>query len=163
MKKLREKIGHDPIFMPAVACFIYKDGKLLLQRRTDDSKWAAHGGAMEFGEEILETLDREIMEELGVKPINPQFLKVYAGKDLHYFYPGGDEVYGVTIFYLVEEYEGDLKINPEEVSEIKWFDINGLPELRELHKPDVRPIMEVVEYLKGRGNKANYLAEEGED
>ncbi len=50
IKDIREKIGHDMIFMPAAGAILYKDGKILLQQRQDNGKWAIHGGAMELGE-----------------------------------------------------------------------------------------------------------------
>lgn len=37
--KIREKVGHDPVFMPAAACLILNNNKLLLQLRADNKKW----------------------------------------------------------------------------------------------------------------------------
>ena len=49
----------QPYLRPVVTLIIYKDGKILLQKREDNGMWALHGGGMEIGETYLETLKRE--------------------------------------------------------------------------------------------------------
>ncbi len=147
---IRKKIGHDAVFMPAAACIIVKDNKILLQHRTDNGAWAIHGGGLEFGEDVIDGLERELREELHIKPINPQMFDVYSGEDLHVKYPNGDEVYVVCIVYIVKEFEGELTPDLDEVSEVKWFDFDDLPE--NLHIPDIRPIYDVIDYIKNKDN-----------
>ena len=146
ISEIRKKVGHDAIFMPGPAGSIIKENKILLQKRTDDGNWSLHGGAMEFGETLEEALEREVKEEINIKPINPEFIKIYSGKNYHFFYPNKDEVYTVVALYLISEYEGDLKADQDEVSELKWFDIDSLPE--NLHKPDIELINDSIEYYK---------------
>ncbi len=148
IKDIREKIGHDMIFMPAAGAILYKDGKILLQQRQDNGKWAIHGGAMELGETFLQTLERELREEIGIKPISPELLGIYSGKDLFHEYPNGDKVSGVTTIFLVETYEGELREDKTEVKNLKWFNIENLP--KELHIPDIRPIKDLQRFLKNR-------------
>jgi len=145
---LRKKIGHEPLFMPAAACLIVKDNKVLLQHRTDNGTWAVHGGGLEFGESFEEALYRELGEELHIKPINPVEFKTYSGKDLHVVYPNQDEVYVVCTMYIVEEYEGEISPDNDEVSEVKWFDFDDLPD--NLYAPDRQPIHDIIEYVKNR-------------
>lgn len=146
ISNMRKKVGHDAIFMPAAGCVIVKDKKILLQKRVDNKKWAVHGGGLELGESFIEGLQREVKEELNVKPINPELVNVYSGKDLHFIYPNNDEVYAISAIYIVREYEGELKVDEKEVAELKWFDINKLPE--NIHEPDIKPIMDIKERLK---------------
>lgn len=146
ISNIRKKIGHEAVFMPAAACGIVKDGKILLQKRADTGKWAIHGGSLELGETFVEALEREVEEELGIKPINPEMIGVYSGKDLHFVYPNGDEVYIISTIYLVKEYEGELKIDHSEVSELKWFEFDKLPE--DIHEPDIEPIKYIISYNK---------------
>lgn len=148
ISKIREKIGHDPVFMPCVGCVIIKDNKMLLQKRTDNKKWAIHGGSLEFGETFLDALNRELREELNIKVVNPKVINVYSGEDMHFTYPNGDEVYMISTAYLVEEYTGNLKVDKVEVSEVKWFDIDALP--KNLHDPDIKVIEDVISLLKYR-------------
>ena len=84
ISNIRKKVGNDAIFMPAAGCCIIKDGKILLQKRSDNNKWAIHGGCLELGENFLEALKREVKEELNVKLINPEFIQIYSGEDMHY-------------------------------------------------------------------------------
>lgn len=144
---IRKKVGHDPVFMPSAGCVIIKDGKILLQKRTDNGKWAMHGGCLELGETFLEAMERELKEELNIKPINPQFISVYSGNQMHLIYPNQDEVYGVCATYLAQEYEGELKFDPVEVADLQWFEIDNLPE--NLHTVDQKPIKDAIIMYKG--------------
>lgn len=148
ISKIREKVGHDPVFMPCVGCVIVKDNQILLQKRTDNGKWATHGGSMELGETFLDCLNRELKEELNIKVINPKVINIYTGEDMHYTYPNGDEVYMVCTVYLVEEYTGNMKVDNKEVSEVKWFDIDKMP--RSIHEPDQKVLEDVIRILKYR-------------
>ena len=143
---LRKKVGHDPIFMPASGCGIIKDNKILLQKRTDNGTWAVHGGALELGETFLDAVKREVKEELGIDIINPVFINTYSGENMHFFYPNNDEVYVVASFYLVTEYIGEINVDPNEVAEVKWFDIDKLPS--NLNKPDIEGINDIIAYYK---------------
>ena len=148
ISKIREKVGHDPVFMPCVGCVIVKDNQILLQKRTDNGKWATHGGSMELGETFLDCLNRELKEELNIKVINPKVINIYTGEDMHYTYPNGDEVYMICTVYLVEEFTGNMKVDNKEVSEVKWFDIDKLP--RSIHDPDQKVLEDVNRILKYR-------------
>lgn len=145
---IRKKVGHNAIFMPTAGCVIIKDNKILLQKRTDNGKWAIHGGSLELGENFLEALERELQEELNIKPINLKLINIYSGNDMHLIYPNEDEVFIVAAIYLAEEYEGTLKLDNDEVAEVKWFDINKLP--KNLHNVDVKPINESINYIKSK-------------
>ena len=51
IKELREKVGHDYVFLNfAGGCVFNKDGEVLLQKRGDFNAWGFPGGAMEIGE-----------------------------------------------------------------------------------------------------------------
>lgn len=148
VKDIREKIGHMPMFMPVVSLIIYKDGKVLLQKRADNKAWAIHGGGLNPHEEIYNALNREIFEEIGIKPIEPKLLGIYTGERLHHIYPNGDEVYLVNNAFFCESYEGEINFTDGEVTEYKWFNIDELPE--NLNKVDIPVIEDIQLYLKTR-------------
>lgn len=144
--EIRKKIGHMAIFNPVVTLAIYKEGKILLQKRSDNGKWAIHGGGMEPGEKYLETLKREIKEELNIEPINPTLLGIYSGKDLFNIYKNGDEVYALNHVFICSDYKGTIDFKDGEVNELKWFDIDDLPEnIFEINKPILRDIKKFLE------------------
>ncbi len=142
INNIRKKIGHDPIFAPAAGCIIIKDNKILLQKRIDDNTWALHGGYLELGETFFEAMKRKVKEEINVKPINPELIEIYSGKDVYDIYPNGDKVFGVVAIYIASDYEGDLRFNPTEVVDLRWFDINNIP--KDIHSIDKKPIEDAI-------------------
>ena len=128
IKTMREKVGHDMLIMVGAGVFVYKDGKVLLQKRKDNGSWAQHGGAMEIGETLEDAARRELKEETGLTAGNLEFLGVFSGKELLYTYPNGDKVCMVVASYVCQDYSGDLLLETDETSELKWFDINKIPE-----------------------------------
>lgn len=129
ISELRKAVGHRPLIMPC-ACLIIGDGRgnVLLQKRADDGQWANHGGAIELWETVEEALYREVGEELGVRPVEPRLLGVYSGPGFRHVYPNGDEVMVVDIVYYCRAFEGEPRLQPEEVTQLRWFPLNALPE-----------------------------------
>jgi len=113
---------------------ILKDNKILLGKRHEDpdkadselhgeGTWTMPGGKIEFGEALEEAAGREVMEETSLK-INQDKLKFISVAndrvpDAHF----------VTLGFLCEEFVGEPKVmEPDEITEWQWFDLNGLPE-----------------------------------
>lgn len=145
--QLRQLVGHRPLIMPC-ACLVVGDGRgnVLLQRRADDGNWANHGGAVELDESVEDALLREIREELGVEPVSPALLGVYSGPECRHVYPNGDEVSVVDIVYWCEALRGTPRLQPEEVTDLRWFPGDKLP--ANLMPHNRRPISD---YLSLRG------------
>lgn len=146
VSEIRSKIGHMAILNPVVTLIIYKEGKILLQKRSDNGTWAIHGGAIEPGEKYLETLKREIKEELNIEPINPILFGIYSGKELFNVYPSEDEVYALNHVFWCEEYKGNIDFTDGEVEGLKWFDLNSLPEnIFKINQPIIKDIKKFIE------------------
>lgn len=129
ISEIRNKVGHIPMHSPVVTLIIYKQGKILLQKREDNGCWAIHGGGIEIGEKYLEALKREIKEELNIKPINPELMGIYSGKELFNIYPKSkDQVYVLNHVFFCEKYEGEINFTDGEVQDLKWFDLDNLPD-----------------------------------
>jgi len=60
-------------------------------------------------------------------------------------YPNGDEVYNVEIIYICRKYHGTIKRQEDEVEELKFFDVDDIPE--DISDP-IRPVFR--EYIKMR-------------
>ena len=142
ISEIRRKVGYDAIFMPASVGGIIDGNRILLQKRIDTGNWGLHGGALELGETFEQALIRKLQEEINITPIKYEFLNLYSGMDEHDFYPNNDEVYCITVLYLISEYDGILNANHERVSELKWFDFDNLPDNLQPH--DVK----YIDYLK---------------
>lgn len=125
---LRRIVGHRPLIMPCAGLIIGDGGgNVLLQRRADDGQWANHGGAVELDERMEDALYREVREELGVRPVEPTLLGVYSGPQFHHVYPNGDEVSIVEAVYYCRVFTGELNLQAEEVTEVRWFPLDALP------------------------------------
>ena len=72
------------------------------------------------------------------------FISIQA-RETHYIYPNGDEVYNVEIIYICRKYHGTIKRQEEEVEELKFFDVDDIPE--DISEP-IRPVFR--EYIKMR-------------
>lgn len=113
---------------------ILKDGKVLLGKRHDDSDkadselhgegtWTMPGGKLNFGESFEQAAVREVLEETGLKISHDKLKFISLANDRV------SDAHFVTIGFLCEEFEGEPKVmEPDEITEWKWFDLNNLPE-----------------------------------
>lgn len=131
------KNPHRVLMMPAAGVLIFNnEGKVLLQQRTDNLKWGVPGGSMEPGESFEETATREAFEEVNLKVKNLKIFNIYSGENLHYIYPNGDEVYIQTCVFESDEFDGELKFDPEETKDAVFYSLEDIPEMSEINPPD---------------------------
>ena len=147
ISEIRSKVGHIPMHNPVVTVVIYKNGKILLQKRADNGCWAIHGGAIELGEKYIETLNRELKEELNIEPINPVLMGIYSGKELFNVYPiSKDQVYALNHVFFCEEYKGEIKFVDGEVKDLQWFDLDNLPDnIFKINQPIINDVKKFIE------------------
>jgi ADP-ribose pyrophosphatase YjhB (NUDIX family) len=140
MHDLRQLVGNRPLIMVgATLLMLNQKSQLLMIKRTDNGCWGVPGGAMELGENLENTVKRETQEEIGVEVKDLELFGVYSGQDLYYQYPNGAEVYNVSVVYVTRSTSEALKINPDEHSEYRYFDIHNLP--AEI-SPPIKPILQ---------------------
>lgn len=88
----------DWVFSYRVAGICVENGKVLLQKPTNDTAFAFPGGHVEFGETNDETLIREFKEEIGAD-IRVGELKWVA----EVFFPWGSKpCHQICLYYMVE-------------------------------------------------------------
>ncbi len=126
---MRKRVGPIPL-MQCGASVIVLDGqnRLLLQRRKDNGMWGYAGGAVDLYERVEDAAARELREETGLIADQLELLGVFSGPELRYTYPNGDQVSIVDIVYLCRKYHGQLRPQPEEVTELAFFSPNRLPD-----------------------------------
>ena len=146
IRNIRKKVGPDRIIIVGAGVFVYKEGKVLLQKRKDNLCWALHGGCVEIGEKVEDAAKRELREETGLIANKLELLGVFSGESMMYTYPNGDEVCIISIIYVCHDFSGELLSETDETSELKWFDINNLP--KNISPPNVEPMNAFVEYMQ---------------
>lgn len=111
----------------AVVLVTDERGRLLLIRRADNGLWALPGGSLEPGESLERTARRELIEEVGLRVGALTLMDVFAGPDLFYEYPNGDQVHNVVAAYRASSTEEPRTIAPDEVLEWGYFAESELP------------------------------------
>ena len=125
--------------------------KVLLQRRQNtgfmDGKWdLSCSGHVEHGESMSQAAVREAKEELGVT-IAPDKVKFFT------FVHKRDEECDLTYcnpYFVCQEFSGEPRIcEPQKCSEIKWFDLDNLPDdLINDRKQAVKAYFDGIHYIE---------------
>lgn len=138
---LRKIVGHRPLLQVGASVIVEDgQGRILLQKRSDNHCWGYAGGSVELDEVVEEAAKRELYEETGLIAERLELFGVFSGKDLHYVYPNGDEVSNVDIVYSCKEYTGTLKRQESEVEELRFFAVDQIP--KEI-SPPIRRALEL--------------------
>ncbi len=125
-------------YIGVAVVFFCHDGKgefLMAKRskqcRDEHGMWDIGGGGIEFGDEIEDTLKKEIQEEYCTPVLNFEFLgsrnvidREYKGKQSHW----------ITFDFKVLVERKKVKIGePHKFEEIKWFKMETVPSKDQIH------------------------------
>ena len=144
---LRKDVGHRPIILVGAGVIIVNEkGEILLGRRADNGYWDYPAGSMELGESFEECARREVREETGLICGKMDLLTTLSGSDYFYEYPNGDQGFAAGVIFICFDYEGEMKVQEEEVCEQKFWALEDLPDKTD---PRKRPLYDIVrDYLK---------------
>jgi 8-oxo-dGTP pyrophosphatase MutT (NUDIX family) len=135
--RLREKIGHEPLWLPGVRGVVFDDdGRVLLGRRADNGQWGLITGILEPGEEPAPGLLREVLEETGVVAVAERLVSVDAVGPSRY--PNGDVCHFLTLVFRCRFVSGEARVNDDESLDVGWFRPEDLPELMPGHLEMIR-------------------------
>lgn len=106
---------------PAVITAIIKEGKLLMAKHTyhRPNRYGLIAGFVEAGETLEEAVQRETMEEVGLKVKN---IKYFGSQPWPY-------PHSIMIGFTAEYESGEIEVDGEEISHARWFTIDDLPEI----------------------------------
>lgn len=118
-------MSDTPNVRVGLACFVYRDGKFLMQKRQGshgEGCWSLPGGHLEFGESWEECAAREVMEETGMEITNIRFLTatndIFNKENKHY----------VTVWVTSDWVSGEPYIvEPDKCLDQTWSDFSSLP------------------------------------
>ncbi|MDI6781250.1 MAG: NUDIX hydrolase [bacterium] len=109
-----------------IAACILKDGKILMVRhkKGDKKYWLLPGGRIEYGETMIETLKREMIEETGLK-INVGNL-MFVSEAI----PEDNHRHIVNMFFEAEIIGGEMMLGNEEILDaVEFIDIDKIDEI----------------------------------
>lgn len=105
----------------ATLCFIVRDGRILLikkKRGFGAGKWNAPGGKLEDGETLESAVCRELKEEIGIVPKEPQLLA-----EIEFF---NDDSFEWHVYaFRSADFSGTLKETAE--AKPQWFSVDEIP------------------------------------
>jgi NAD+ diphosphatase len=110
-----------PRISPAMMVLVTRDRELLLARanRFQASMYSALAGFVEAGESVEDCIHREVREEVGIEV-----------RDLAYFASQSWSFpHSLMIAYTARYAGGELVPDPTEIADVRWFDVEALPDL----------------------------------
>lgn len=135
--KLREKIGHEPLWLPGVRGVVFDDaGRILLGQRADNGQWGLITGILEPGEDPVPGLLREILEETAVVAEAQRLVSVDAVGPTRY--PNGDVCHFLTLVFRCRFVSGKARVNDDESLAVGWFLPEDFPDLMPGHLEMIR-------------------------
>ena len=97
---LRKLVGTRKVFLPFSSIVARdKQGRILLQQRTDFDFWGLPGGVLELDEDLETCARRELLEETGLEVGPLRLVGVYTDPRYDVIYPNGDQVQQCTVCF----------------------------------------------------------------
>lgn len=132
----RKKIGHDPMWIPAVSALVLRDStdgsawavpEILLVKRADNGKWTPVTGICDPGEEPQDAAVREVLEETGIAA-TPAAL-IGAGAIGPITHANGDQASYMSIAIRLEPADAAAvpHVADDESTEVGWFSVAHMP------------------------------------
>ena len=128
-KIVKEKLIEKKTFVAMKAVILNENNEMLLIRegtkdptRSNVGMWDGPGGRLEFGEDPIEGLKREIKEEIGLE------IEVEKPLDISYWMPKkqNEQWYIVALFMLCKAKYKEIKLDNFENDSYKWVNIKDL-------------------------------------
>jgi ADP-ribose pyrophosphatase YjhB (NUDIX family) len=126
--ELREKIGHDLLWLTGITGVVLNDAEqVLLVRRADTGRWSLVAGILEPGEQPAVGLAREVYEETAVVVEVERLVSTDAMPPSSY--PNGDQVQFLDLCFRCRPVSGEPRVNDDESLDVRWWPLNDLPDL----------------------------------
>ncbi len=127
--RLREQIGHTPLWLVGTTAVVVDGERLLLVKRADTGEWTPVAGIVEPGEHSADAAEREVLEEARVVAVVERLAAV--GVTQEYEYPNGDRTRFTDHTYRLRYVSGTPKVGDDESTDAGWFPLDDLPPIPE--------------------------------
>lgn len=110
----------NSLVVAASAVVADAQGRILVQRRSDNGLWALPGGGMDFGESIGDCAVREAKEETGydVRPLH--IVGVYSDPAHVFAYDDGEVRQEFSVCIACDLTSGQLSVSSESI-QVEWM------------------------------------------
>lgn len=110
-----------PRISPAMMVLITRERQLLLASNISfpPDRYSALAGFLEAGETVEAALHREVQEEVGIRVHRLQWFGSQSWPFPH----------SLMLAFTAEWLDGDIRIDPSELRDARWFDADALPDL----------------------------------
>lgn len=109
-----------------VDALVVEDDKILLTKRAtglrDAGKWCVPGGYIDRDETAVEAAMREVLEETGYTVEVNDVFTILDNPNRK-----GDDRQNISFVFIAKPIKKVGDLDPEEVSEMKWFQLTALP------------------------------------
>ena len=127
---LRDKIGHDPLWLPGVTAVVRRGDQVLLVRRADNGHWTPITGIPDPGEEPAVAAAREALEETGVRiRVDRLAATGVHGEIVH---ANGDRATYLDLTFACTWLEGEAHVADDESSDVRWWPLSAQPPMSDI-------------------------------
>ena len=135
-ERIRNKLVSKrfPTHIVAVDGVVERDGKILIVKNRVKDYYSVPGGQVETGENLIEALKREFLEETGIEVEPTRLISVSSTTSSRPGYNGYETIPTIVTFGFACKYVGGSERTSNETSEVLWVDkdsvftyIKGIP------------------------------------
>ncbi len=123
--RLRERIGHDPLWLPGITAVVSNGTELLMVRRSDNGAWGPVTGIVDPGEHPAAAAVREVAEETGVSCVVEDLVWVDVTPEV--VHVNGDRAQYLDHTFRCTYVGGEAHVADDESTDVRWFGVDVLP------------------------------------
>ncbi|WP_309082420.1 NUDIX domain-containing protein [Zhihengliuella sp.] len=138
--RLREHIGHDPLWLIGVTAVVVRQDRVLLVRRSDTGAWTPVTGIVDPGEHPAVAAVREVEEEAAVRCDVVGLAAVGVSPEV--VHVNGDRAQYLDHTFLCRHLDGEPRPADDESTAADWFPLGDLPEMPQRMRDRIRTAVE---------------------